>query len=626
MRFRLTIFLILANAALFFALWSLERKPDASAQSVSDSVAFTVLEISGKGIDKPRILKFENNKWRIVAPIDWPANLFAVNRIRNQIEFLDKEASFSLSEVTKHGHNLAEYGLDDPAYTFRYGNGKKMYTLKIGKSAPVGDRIYMLDQNGDKIIVVDKEFVESLVVDTERLRNHNVFDIPRFEVSAFSIRLPSAESTNSLKGNFRRVGLVRDGSKWKFETPIVANADSNEVDAFLGEICHMSAKGFSNDAAAEAGFEISALPTTITIEGTNRRQVLMLGGKTKDGTHIYARLEDNPTIFTVDASVLKSLADVQTTLRDKSIMNFDIEKINNIDISKNGKVIKFSKLKGGIWDVIGEGKDGAAITSKADTAAVSNLLLKLTKTRVRQFVSDAPGENIAPYGLSAASLKIVATQTDQTSRGLVIGNAYDNKGEKLVYARVENSDAIFGISPELAELADTDFLRYRSKIVEMLPEKAVLSSVKVSAAGSNTPIFELVSKNGDFAQALAKLQPRQRSASGRILKYAKAFAVKKYIGYDFSKDGISVEGKMIPWNYSLDFTFDVPGTASNVSETRSFVLTKRLGGLTQYGGYGKHDASFLLPEDFIDAFFSLVEDSIVSSELKKTPPAAPAKK
>lgn len=83
---------------------------------------------------------------------------------------------------------------------------------------------------------------------------------------------------------------------------------------------------------------------------------------------------------------------------------------------------------------------------------------------------------------------------------------------------------------------------------------------------------------------------------------------------------------MIPWNYSLDFTFDVPGTASNVSETRSFVLTKRLGGLTQYGGYGKHDASFLLYEDFIDAFFSLVEDSIVSSELKKTPPAAPAKK
>ena len=72
----------------------------------------------------------------------------AVNRIKNQLEFLDKEASFSLDEVKKHGHSLSEYGLDDPAYVFKYGNEKKMYALKIGKSAPIGDRIYMLDENG----------------------------------------------------------------------------------------------------------------------------------------------------------------------------------------------------------------------------------------------------------------------------------------------------------------------------------------------------------------------------------------------------------------------------------------------------------------------------------------------
>ncbi|MFR6032214.1 MAG: DUF4340 domain-containing protein [Bacilli bacterium] len=131
----------------------------------------------------------ENNRWRIVSPIDWPANLFAVNRIKNQLEFLDKEASFSLDEVKKHGHSLSEYGLDDPAYVFKYGNEKKMYALKIGKSAPIGDRIYMLDENGNRIIVVDKEFVDSLIVDIERLRQQFIFEIPRFEVSAFSIRL-----------------------------------------------------------------------------------------------------------------------------------------------------------------------------------------------------------------------------------------------------------------------------------------------------------------------------------------------------------------------------------------------------------------------------------------------------
>lgn len=621
MRFRLTIFLILANAALFFALWSLERDPSAAAPA-ADTVPFTVLEISGRGIDKPRVLKFENNKWRITSPIDWPANLFAVNRIRNQIEFLDREASFSLSEVSKHGHGLAEYGLDDPAYTFRYGNGKKMYTLKIGKSAPVGDRIYMLDQNGDRIIVVDREFVESLVVDTERLRNQNVFDIPRFEVSAFSIRLPSAESAGSMKGNFRRIGLVRDGGKWKFETPIVAAADGSEVEAFLGEICQLPAKSFSNESPAEAGFEVSALPTTITLEGTNRRQVLLLGGKTKDGSQIYARLEDNPTIFTLDASAFKNLADLQTTLRDKTPVRFDIEKVSGLDISKNGKTLRFAKLKNGVWDVAGERRDGASATARADAAALSALLLNLSKTRIRSFVSDAPGENLARFGITPESLKITVSMSDGASAGLVVGSGFDASGAGLVYAKTPDSDAVFGIDRDVASLADTDFLRYRSKIVEMLPEKAVLTSVKISKGGAE--LFALNAKNGDFSEAVSKLDARTRAAAEKIVNSVKLFAVKNYADCAFDANGVSVGGKTVPWEYALSAEFEVRGTGANVSETRGWKFTKRLGGLTQYGLYG--DSVFVPTADFVDAFFEFTRGSVVSEELRKPAPVAPPKK
>ena len=270
MRFRLTLFLLILNAALFFGIWSLERSDSEGGDKPHASIAFSVLQIEGKNIEKPRILKLENNRWRIVSPIDWPANLFAVNRIKNQLEFLDKEASFSLDEVKKHGHSLSEYGLDDPAYVFKYGNEKKMYALKIGKSAPIGDRIYMLDENGNRIIVVDKEFVDSLIVDIERLRQQFIFEIPRFEVSAFSIRLPVETSDASGKMNFRRIGLIKDGGKWKFETPIVADADTREVNAFLDDICQLSASGFNSVSADNAGFDVSALPATITIQGCSR--------------------------------------------------------------------------------------------------------------------------------------------------------------------------------------------------------------------------------------------------------------------------------------------------------------------------------------------------------------------
>ncbi len=617
MRLRLTIFLIFANIALFFLIRWFERAPSVEPRS-TDLVQFTTLEISGKNIDKPRVLKFENNRWRIVSPIDWSANLFAVNRIRNQIEFLDKEASFPLSELKARGYKLSEYGLDAPAYTIKYGNGKKMYTLKIGKSAPVGNRVYMLDEQASKIIVVDKEFVESFVIDTERLRNQNVFDIPRFEVSAFSVRLPSKESNGALKGNFRRVGLIRDGVDWKFETPIVAAADSNEVTAFLGEICGMAAKSFTGDNVADTGFELSALPTTLTIEGTNRKQVLLIGGKTKDGSRVYARLEDNPTVFTIDASILKMLSDIQTSLRDKSVARFDVSKVVSMDISKDGNALKFGKLKSGVWDVIGKGKNGATETYPADAATINKILLALKKSRVRSFVSDAAGENVERYGITADALHIVVTQSDGEKCGLTVGKSYLSDGARLTYIRVDGTNSVCGISDDISEMLGTNLLDYRSRILQSLPEKSMLTSVTLTDLSTGNVVFKISSKNGDFNDAMSKFDIRQRSAAKKLLDYARNFTVKRYTKNDSTNRGIVVGGKRIPWAYSLKADYEVQGTESTVSESFTCFLTKRLGGLTQYGGAEKSDSTFLLENQLIDSLFELSQNSIVENELKKS--------
>jgi len=624
MRLRFTVLLLLANAALFTAIWSLEREPAPEARR-AESVPFTTLEISGKGIDKPRVLKLENNRWRIVSPIDWSANLFAVNRIRNQIEFLDKEASFPLSEIKSRGYKLSEYGLDDPAYTVKYGNDKKSYVLKIGKSAPAGDRVYMLDEANGRIVVVDREFVESLVVDTERLRNQNVFDIQRFEVSAFSVRLPSAAPDTPLKGDFRRVGLVRDGAGWKFETPIVAAADSNEVDAFLGEICKMPAKSFPNISPAEAGFEVSALPTTLAIEGTNRRQVLLLGGKTKDGSQVYARLEDNPTVFTLDASIMPMLSEAQTTLREKSALKFDISKVAGLDISRAGSSLKFGKLKSGVWDVVGAGENGKPETFAADAAAVNRILILLSRARIRKFVSDAPGENVARYGIKPDSLRIAVTEADGQPRGLTFGSRYSEGGAGFVYARADGSEAVFGISDEILSAAGTDILAFRSKIVGALPEKASVKSLLVRSKEGGKTLFKIEPQDGDFSRAFAELPVRKRNSAKKLLEYARSFAAKSYAGFGFDPNGASAGGKLIPWEYELVVGYEVRGTGAAVAESASWLFTKRLGGTTQYGGSAAHSATFLLENALIDSLFELLQDSIVSETLKKPEAALPSK-
>ena len=622
MRLRLTILLFLANIALFASIWLLEREPSVDVVRPENLVVFTTLEISGKSIDKPRVLKFENNKWRIVSPINWRANLFAVNRIRNQIEFIDKEANFPLSELNSRGYKLSDYGLDEPAYLIKYGNGKKMYTLKIGKSASVGDRIYLLDEEKEKVFVVDKEFVDGIVVDTERLRDQNVFDIPRFEVSTFSVRLPSKESENSLKGNFRRIGLVRDGASWKIETPIAVPADLKEVEGFLTTVCQLTATSFPDTTSVDTGFEVSALPTTLTLEGTNRRQVLLLGSKTQDGKQIYAKLEDNPTIFTLDASIVELLANMQTSLRDKALTHFDISKVASMTISKDGKSLKFDKLKGGTWDVHVVGKDSVK-SFPADAAKVNKILMAFAGTKASEFVSDVPSGDLSRYGITANALQILVTSADQSVASAVIGNNYTSTiGKKLMYARSGGYDAVVGISDELASLLGTNINDYRSRVLDTISSK--ITSIALTELKTGKVLINLKAKNGIFD--MTNLDARERVAGQRLIDYAKNFAVKKYISSDFNEKGAFAVGKLNPWEYELKVTFEVNGTASATEESRSWMLSKRVGGMTQYGGCKKTETTFLLESVLIDSIFEFTQKSIESSELKKPEVVAPKKK
>ncbi len=626
MRFRITVFLLLANIVLFLLIWHLESPRVSEKVGSGRSVAFTELEISGKNLDKPRILKFENNKWRIVSPIDWNANLFAVNRIRNQIEFLDRETSFSVDEIKSRGHTLADYGLDDPVFTLKYGTPASENTLKIGKSAPSGDRVYMLDEKGDKVIVVDKEFVDGLIVDMERLRSQSVFDIPRFEVSAFSVRIPVGDISSPEKAGFRRIGLVKDGGKWKFETPITASADPREVDAFLNEMCQMSARSFGRESGDESGFDVSALPVSITLEGTNRRQILLVGARTKDGKRFYAKLDGNPTIFTIDAERFENLPNLQTLLRDKNMMAFNSADTVGVDISAGPDALSLRKIKNGMWDVIGKAKNGDSITASADLSLVASLLSKLEGTSARQFVSDvAPSaEALERYGLGRGSLHIVATQADQSTRGIKIGSSYKNGGETLYYASVDGNPAVYGISRELCGLASVDFSRYRSRILCSMPEKAVPLKLVIADLDSGGVLFEITAAGGSFDSALKSLSPRGAEAAKVLLSSAERFVVDSYLDSPFDKSFALAGGKKEPWAYSMEIFYELPGTAANVAESRKWLFTRRLSGSLQYGGSENPPAEFSLPQNFVDALFEFTQQRNPPESLNNAAPVAPA--
>ena len=623
MRFRLTVFLVLANIVLFFFIFSLEQNRTHIHPSQNPILAFSVLEISGKNIDKPRVLKFENNRWRIVSPIDWKANLFAVNRIKTQLEFLDRKTSFSKDEALKAGHTLAEYGLESPAYVIRYGDGEKMNAIKIGSNTSVGDRYYLLDEDSGMIVVVDKEFVEGFVQDMERLRDQSIFAMPRFEVSAFSVRLPISKSVSAQKSDFKRIGLVKESGGWKFETPIVALADNSEVDAFLNDVCQMVALDFSLSGKTKTGFEMSSLPTTITLQGTNRREVLMLGALSEDGKRVYARLEDNPTVFAISSDILKRLEQMQTDLRDKVIMRSSPSQVRGINISENGKTLNLRK-ENGTW-VIALSKDGKPETIPADLSLVNKLLLRLEEVKARQFVNDAPGKDLSQYGITDKSLKISVISENQDSDSINIGSFYRRSGVNMRYASIDGVSAVYGIGMDLSDLANTDQMFYRSRLVSSLASDDVIESVKIINLQTSKTDFEILSADGDFSAELKKFDGRKASAIKTVVDFARNTVAGSFSSRSYNKNGVETsKGKIQKWAYRMEVVYRAKD--SKASQMRQWLFSNRLGASIQYCSETSIDALFFPESKFINAFFEITQEHIQPKKLEAPTPVPPAKK
>ncbi len=626
MRFRLTVLLLILNVAVFFAIWLLELEPANQAPDQTQLSDFTRLEVMGKTIEKPRIIKIENNRWRIVSPIEWSANFFAISRIRGQLEFLDRQTSFDVSEISKHGQSLSDYGLDDPSFTFKYGSENKMHTLKVGKAAPVGSKIYMLDEEAQKIIVVDKELVESLVIDVERLRSQDVFEIPRFEINAISVRIPQTDTSADSGAKLRRIGLVKNGSDWRFETPIDAPADRVLVDAFINTLLTISAKSFVGTSNDVAGFDISAFPMTISITGTNRKQVLLLGNPVADKSQIYAKLEDNPTIFTLDAATFKDFKDLQTSLRDKSFLKFLIPDVTGIDISSEKGIVRLRNLKSGGWELSTKtpASDSEAVHSEtADPVIITNLLNSLSKITARDFVSDLPGENLQPFGLDNPKFKISILLSDKTSRSLLIGTTYKVGVVEMSYAMLEGEHSIYGIPTIIAKSLQSDPLYYKSRIVDFIPEKGRLKNFSLTDIKTSEVLLNMNNDeaNLDWAELLKTAPTARKQESCKVIfDYLKRFVVQKYIKNAFDVKGLDIDGKHLDWRWKLDYTVELPGTGKNIDTKKTLFFTERQSGLLQYGGSPEVECVFETSQNFIEAIFEytvqVLEKSITAPEVK----------
>ena len=151
------------------------------------------IEIGGTVLEK------KGEDWRIIKPIDFPADHAAIDDLLSGVEFLESKRVIE----GKPG----DYGLDKPRVVVKVGDVQ----LAVGKDDASGKAVYVQRTGDGRVFVVDKHFADQVDKNVDALRDRRVFAFDRAEVKTVEIegivlkhegtlwRLPDGVRTDSAK-------------------------------------------------------------------------------------------------------------------------------------------------------------------------------------------------------------------------------------------------------------------------------------------------------------------------------------------------------------------------------------------------------------------------------------------
>jgi len=681
MRTKVTLVLIFLNVALFVFIFKFERgwRTDQAQREARrrvlgpEAASIQQLRISGPGLATIELVR-SGQHWSLSSPIDWPANPHAVNRILNELQFLEHETSFSVAELEKNKQSLADYGLDPPRLTIEFtpvsapissgttavNTEPQRVTLQVGDETKVGNRLYLLSPQRDRVHVVGLSVARSLNLPLEALRTDDVFSIPLFE--ARSLNLQNAAAS--------RVRIRQDGKHWSFEAPIIARANKAQVELTISALNSLRVHHFLPTGAPPPAATTTNAELRISLIGNNRQETLILLNELEAAPSpstasrenedravpFVAALEGKSTRFVVEVPqpLLKTLRNAQDTLREPRILDFDPEALTAVTLSApNQAPLILQQLRSSAdgqntWQIVRSSTDQGPQLHPVDPQRMQALIQTLRRLSAQRFVSDAPSDadlenwgfnrpereitltlNPPANAVSTAGASPTANSTEPQTLRLQIGRP--TAPSPYLYARLSSARFVYEIPAELLEQTAPNPLDYRQLLLREIPETARFHALTLTDLSNGTTVFE-TRVNAETASTAtapesdaeaATRRPEEGATPPQALRLFEALRRLEAASLiqDHFSETVFAAGAERPWRWRLDTTVRLPsGRGDEQSETHSLFLSERLGGSLQLAGSPQLGLVFAINQALLDAFWSLSYREPSSVEATPPPP------
>jgi hypothetical protein len=253
-----------------------------------DQTSVTSLELASAA----QTIRLEKNgeEWKLVKPIQAPADFVSVNGVIGQLQSAQMTA---LKDRPEDLEDLKQYGLDKPAVVATIGAGASAVTFELGKEADTGS-VWARDPAKAAVFSTNNGVAMELQKKVEDFRRKEVFDFRPFNTTRFE--MTRGKETRA----FERVKGTGDKAvdTWKQVAPAAKTVDSSNFEGALLDFSNLRAESFAAASGAGTGHNNPAAVIVVKFDDGKKEERVVIGTA---GSGVFATRADQPGALKVEA-------------------------------------------------------------------------------------------------------------------------------------------------------------------------------------------------------------------------------------------------------------------------------------------------------------------------------------
>jgi hypothetical protein len=249
--------------------------------------------------------------------------------------------------------------------------------------------------------------------------------------------------------------LSKADGKWRIVQPKPLAADQDSVTSLVTSLSSLASDRVIEDKASNLGSYGLATPSEqvkITRKD-GKAQTLLIGDDTPTGSGAYAKVDNDPRVFSIASYTKSSLDKTSKDLRDKRLLTFNSDKLTRVDLTAKGQTIEFGKNNQNEWQIL------KPKPLRADGLPVDELVRKLKDAKMDTSGTDEDTKK-AVAGFSTGARVAVASVTDASGNQQI---EVRKDKDKNYFAKSSAVEGIYKVTSDLGDGLDKGLDDFRNK-------------------------------------------------------------------------------------------------------------------------------------------------------------------